>query len=77
MTTKALTEALRRAAAWPTEVQDQLAEIAGELDAGLGGIYHATPEELVGIDRGIRDADAGRFASDEEVEATFAKYRGK
>jgi predicted transcriptional regulator len=41
-----------------------------------GGTYKASPEELRGIDRGLRDAAEGRFATAEEVEATFAKYRG-
>lgn len=77
MTTKALTEAMRRAETWPEEAQEELAEIAREMEAGFGGVYHATPEELAGIDRGIREADAGKFVTDEEVEATFAKYRGK
>ncbi|MBV9541479.1 MAG: hypothetical protein JO167_09435 [Alphaproteobacteria bacterium] len=39
------------------------------------GVYHATEEELRGIDRGLREADAGKFATAEEVTATFAKFR--
>ena len=39
--------------------------------------YRATMTELEGIDRGLREANAGRFASDAEVEAVFAKYRGQ
>jgi predicted transcriptional regulator len=77
MRTKALTEVMRRAENWPAEAQDELAEIAREIDAGLGGVYHATSEELAGIDRGVREADAGMFASEQEVEATFARYRRK
>ena len=47
-----------------------------EMDAGLGGgVYHATPEELEGIDRGLKAAREGRFASDAEVQAVFAKHR--
>ncbi len=38
--------------------------------------YKPTPEEIVGIDRGLRDAEEGRFATDEEVEQAFAKFRG-
>jgi hypothetical protein len=77
MTTTALKEAIRRAETWPDEAQEQLAEIAFEIDAELkGGVYHATPEELVGIDRGLKAAQEGRFATDEEVEAVFAKHRG-
>jgi hypothetical protein len=76
MTTKALEEAIRRAETWPAEAQEQLAEIAFEIDAELkGGVYHATPEELAGIDRGIKAAREGRFATDQEVEAVLAKHR--
>lgn len=38
--------------------------------------YHASPEELAGVDRGLDDAEHGRFATEEEVEAAFAKFRG-
>ena len=59
------------------EAQEQLAEIAFEIDAELkGGVYHATPDELAGIDRGLKAAREGRLATDEEVEAVFAKRRG-
>ena len=75
MRTKALTEVMRRAENWPAEAQDEVAKIAREIDAGLGGVYHAASEELAGIDRGVREADAGMFASEQEVEATFARYR--
>ena len=76
MKTKQLTEALERVETWPAQAQDQLAEIAREIDAGLKDIpYEPTDEELAGIDRGLRDADQGRFATDAEVEALFAKFR--
>ncbi len=77
MKTKSLTQVLERVETWPAEWQDQLAEIARDIDAELkGGVYHPTPEELAGIDRGLRDAEQGRFATEEEVEAAFAKFRG-
>jgi hypothetical protein len=76
MTTKALKEAMQRAGSWPQEAQEELAELVLEIDARLkGGKYHATPEELAGIDRGLGDAQEGRFATDAEVEAVFAKHR--
>jgi predicted transcriptional regulator len=74
MTSKALKEAIRRAETWPEEAQEALAEIAFEIDAGLkAGVYHATPEELAGIDRGLKAAREGRFATEAQVEAVFAK----
>jgi predicted transcriptional regulator len=76
MTAKALKEAMQRVESWPQEAQEELAEIALEIDARLkGGKYHATSEELAGIDRGLKAAREGRFATDAEVEAVFAKHR--
>jgi hypothetical protein len=78
MKTKKLTEILERVEAWPPDVQNELAEFALELDAGFrDGEYQPTPEELAGIDRGLRAAAEGRFASDQQVEAAFAKFRGR
>ena len=76
MASKALEEAMRRAETWPAEAQEELAEIALEIDASLrGGTYHATLEELEGIDRGLKAAREARFATDEEVETVIAKPR--
>jgi predicted transcriptional regulator len=76
MVAKVLKDLLERAEAWPEEAQAELAEIAIEIDASLkGGQYRATPEELAGIDRGLKAAREGRFATDAEVAAVFAKHR--
>jgi predicted transcriptional regulator len=76
MKTAMLARVLERVEAWPPEVQDELAKIAIEIEAGMSGReYEPTPEELAGVDRGLRAADEGRFATDEEVEAVFAKFR--
>ena len=77
MKTKSLAQVLERVEAWPPHAQDELAEIARSIDAGLkDGLYEPTSVELEGVDRGLRDAEQGRFASEEEVEAAFAKFRG-
>ena len=76
MKTDKLTEILERVEAWPADAQEQLAEFVLELDASLkDGDYQPTPEELAGIDRGLRDAAEGRFATEQDVEAAFAKFR--
>jgi hypothetical protein len=78
MKTKKLTEALERVEAWSPDAQNELAEFALELDAGFqDSEYDPSPEELAGIDRGLRAADEGRFASEQQVEAVFAKFRGR
>ncbi len=76
MTAKVLEEAMQRVESWPQEAQEELAEIALEIDARLkGGKYRATPQELAGIDRGIKAAREERLATDAQVEAVFAKHR--
>ncbi len=72
--TRKLREVLKQAETWPEEAQEELADAALEIAAGLEGRYHATPEELDGIDRGLDDARHRRFASDEEVKAASSKF---
>ncbi len=75
MTTKGLKEVMQKAESWP-EAQEELVAIAREMDDELrGGLYHASREELAGIDRGLKASSEGRFAKEEEVAAVFAKQR--
>ncbi len=41
-----------------------------------GGVYHATLEELKAIDEARAQIARGEVATDIEVEAAFAKFRG-
>jgi predicted transcriptional regulator len=73
---KALNDIVRRADAWPEGAQQELAQLAREIDAEVhAGAYRASSGELAGIDRGLRDSAEGKFATDAEVEAVFAKHR--
>jgi hypothetical protein len=52
---KPLKEANQRAETWPNEANEELTDIAMEVDARLkSGTYNATSEEFIGIDRGPR-----------------------
>lgn len=78
MKTKKLTDVLERVEAWPAELQDELAELALDIEAGVtGDDYRPSDHELAGIDRGLRAANEGRFAREEDVEAAFAKFRSR
>jgi len=66
---------LDRVTTWPEEDQEELAQIALEIEARRHGAYHATPEELAAIDEALAAVARGAIASEEEVEAVFAKYR--
>jgi hypothetical protein len=76
MMTKVWDELLRRVQSWPRDAQEELAQVALEIEAALNkGAYSASPRELEGIDRGLRDSAEGKFASENEVEAIFEKHR--
>jgi hypothetical protein len=73
--TQSVKEILRRVEAWPQEDQEELAEIARDIEARRSGMYHATPEELEAIDEALGQVARGEVASKEEIEAAFAKFR--
>jgi hypothetical protein len=64
--------ALERVPTWPEARQQELAELAPEIEAELiGDGYEATPNELTAIDEG----HAGETAGEEEIKAAFAMFR--
>jgi hypothetical protein len=71
MPTKQLKHLLERAETWPEEDQDELAELARDIEARRSGVYHATDEEL----RAIDEADQSGVASGQDVEAAFRSFR--
>lgn len=76
MKTKQFAEVLELVERWPAHAQDELAEIARDIGDSLqGGDYEPTAAELAGIDRGLKAAAEGRFATDEQVETALAKLR--
>ena len=70
-----LKKVLARAENWLEQDQEELAQVALEIEARRHGVYHATPEELKAIDEALAEVARGEIASDEDVEAVFAKYR--
>ena len=70
-----LKKVLQLAQTWSEEDQEELAQIALEIEARRHGVYHATPEELKDIDEALAEVARGELASEGEVEAIFAKYR--
>ena len=68
MTKDQVKAVLERIPTWPEDRQQELAEIALEIEAELAGAScEATPNELTAIDDGL----AGEGASEGEVEAAF------
>jgi predicted transcriptional regulator len=68
-------EILQHVASWPEEDQEELANVARDIEARRTGLYRLSEEKRQAIMEGLADARAGRFASDQEIEAIFKKAR--
>jgi predicted transcriptional regulator len=75
MTARELKDLLERVRAWPEEAQNELVAVANQIENELHGNYVASRQELEAIDEAVASLDAGEFATDEEVQAAFAKFR--
>jgi hypothetical protein len=64
--TKLLEEAIAKLKTLSDERQDRVAELLLHL-VEEGAEFELTPEQIEGIDVALAQADAGEFASDEEV----------
>ena len=58
----------------PQERQNEWAALIVETEHDA--LSSHTAQQLAAIDEGIADAKAGRFVSDAEVQALFARFRG-
>jgi len=72
MTKDQVKAVLERVPTWPEDRQQELAELALEIEAELAGAgYQATADELTAIDEGL----AGTAASDDELKEGFAMFQ--
>jgi hypothetical protein len=67
---------LERVASWPDEDIVRLEEAAREIEAMRRGEYRATEDELRAIDEAIAELDRGEVATEAQVRAAYAKFRG-
>lgn len=65
---------LSRVSDWPDDAVNELFEAMGKIEEARGIYYELSPVERQDIELGLADAEAGRFATDEEVAAVFAKF---
>jgi hypothetical protein len=71
-----LKEVLTRAENWSEQDQEELMQVALEIEARRHGPYRASAEELKAIDEGLAAIARGDIVSFEQVDALLAKYRG-
>lgn len=74
MTAKALQQLIERIPSWPDEAQTQALAYLEFIERELHDLHVLTDEDKASIDRGLKDAREGRFASEAEVEALLAQY---
>ena len=66
----AVKDILRKVESWPEEDQEELAELAREIEARRNGVYQLSEDER----RGIAESRRGALASDEDAAAFWERH---
>jgi predicted transcriptional regulator len=64
---------LENVRSWPEEDQEELAEVAREIEARRKGVYIMDEEERAAVREGLDQARRGEFVSDDEMDAFWKK----
>ena len=72
--TKLLEQALDTVRKLPATRQDEIAQAILDAAIDADDEEDVDPADLASLLEGMADADAGRFATDEEVEAAFRRF---
>jgi predicted transcriptional regulator len=74
MTKEQIDAVLENVRSWPDQDQEELIEIAREIEARRVGIYVMDDDERAAVQEGLDQAARGEFVSDEEMTALWKKY---
>jgi predicted transcriptional regulator len=66
---------LEKVQSWPEEDQEELADVAREIESRRTGIYRLSDDERAAIQKGVDDALRGDFVPDDEMEEFFKFHR--
>lgn len=66
---------LEQVESWPEEDQEELADLAREIEARRTGVYRLSDDERVAVRDGLDAARRGDFAPDHEVEEFYNRHR--
>jgi hypothetical protein len=66
-------EILSRVEGWPQEDQDELAEVARDIEARRRGLYQPTAEEEETILGGLTELERGDWTSEEAMRAFWVR----
>jgi len=73
MTKEQVYAVLESVRSWPQEDQEELAEIAREIEARRKGVYLMDDEERAAVREGLEQARRGEFVPDDEMDAFWKK----
>jgi hypothetical protein len=68
-------ELLERVATWPQQDQEELAEVASQIEARRKGVYRLSEAEREGLEKGLAAMREGQLASEERVRAILNEAR--
>ena len=74
MTKEQIDAVLESVRSWPQEDQEELAEIARELEARRTGVYVMNDEERAAVREGLDQARRGEFVPDDEMDAFWKRF---
>jgi predicted transcriptional regulator len=74
MTKEHINAVLESVRSWPQRDQEELVEIACEIEARRTGVYVMSDEERAAVREGLDQARRGKFVPDDEMDAFWKKY---
>ena len=66
---------LKRVENWPENDQNELAELAREIEARRTGVYEPSEEEEAAIREGLAQLDRGEWVSEEDMKAFWKRVQ--
>jgi hypothetical protein len=73
MTREQINAVLEAVRTWPQEDQEELAEIAREIEARRTGVYIMSDGERAAVREGLDQARQGEFIPDDEMDAFWKR----
>jgi hypothetical protein len=75
MTRNEVKEALDRVLTWPAEAQQEAVALLETIEDEFVASFQLSPDDREALKRSADDVRNGRFATDENVQRIFARYR--
>ena len=61
-------------ASWPEADQEELAEVAREIEARRTGLYTMTDDEKVAVNKGLEEIYRGDFVTEKEMQPLWKRF---